>query len=360
MGDRLSVRLEQALKYQIKSLQGVSRSFALTIPLLPAALRTVVTNAYLLCRVADTIEDDLNLSPDEVRHFQSEFIQVLQTQGEVTSLVEQLVPRLSEATLDAEKELVSNLDQVVLVTNSFNPGKREVLIRCVKVMCEQMPDFQRSNQVGGLETMRDMNHYCYAVAGVVGEMLTELFCNYSDEVALRSKQLVRLAPSFGQGLQMTNILKDVWDDWNDGNCWLPADVFNEAGYDLSLMAPDYHKEEFKVGIEALVATAHGHLRNALAYALLIPSNEIGIRKFLLWNINMAVATIRRVAMTQGYTSGNEVKISKGELLKIIALTNLSIRSDKMLTHLFDSLAKPVPFLPIDENYFDQAASLSSF
>jgi len=48
--------------YQNGILPHVSRTFALTIPQLPPALRTPVTNAYLLCRIADTIEDEIEPS----------------------------------------------------------------------------------------------------------------------------------------------------------------------------------------------------------------------------------------------------------------------------------------------------------
>ena len=46
------------VSYQREILQHVSRTFALTIPELPDSLRIVISNAYLLCRIADTIEDD--------------------------------------------------------------------------------------------------------------------------------------------------------------------------------------------------------------------------------------------------------------------------------------------------------------
>ena len=49
-------------------------------------------------------------------------------------------------------------------------------------MCGGMPDFQSENISNGLNKMRDMDRYCYYVAGVVGEMLTELFCDYSREI----------------------------------------------------------------------------------------------------------------------------------------------------------------------------------
>ena len=44
------------LEYQSGILPGASRTFALTIPVLPDALAVVMTNAYLLCRIADTID----------------------------------------------------------------------------------------------------------------------------------------------------------------------------------------------------------------------------------------------------------------------------------------------------------------
>ena len=78
-----------------------------------------------------------------------------------------------------------------------------------------------------------MDKYCYFVAGVVGEMLTELFCDYSQEINQHYDELMTLAVSFGQGLQMTNILKDIWEDQSRDMCWLPRDVFEKYGLDLS-------------------------------------------------------------------------------------------------------------------------------
>src|SRR5579864_5810718 len=63
--------------YQDHILPDVSRTFALTIPQLPAALRTSVTNAYLLCRIADTIEDEPALSPHATRVLLNRFVAVL-------------------------------------------------------------------------------------------------------------------------------------------------------------------------------------------------------------------------------------------------------------------------------------------
>lgn len=352
--------ITQSLDYQVAILPGVSRTFALTIPQLPRALRTAITNAYLLCRIADTIEDDVNLTPEEIAQFQKELISVLKGKGNLTHLVSELSPRLSDTTLVAERELVANMDKVINVTWQFNASKRDVLIRCVDVMCAQMPEFQYADKKQGLTSLGEMNRYCYAVAGVVGEMLTELFSNYSDEIALNSAELMRLAPSFGQGLQMTNILKDVWEDLESDTCWLPADIFMEAGYDLKELAPGFNRQHFSVAMEKLIAIAHGHLRNALAYSLLIPSNETGIRKFLLWNVNMAISTIRKIAENPNYTSSNEVKISKLDLIRTIILTSAAVRSDRLLNTLFNRFGEGVPLDSIEKKFFEQAAGFSSY
>src|SRR5581483_186122 len=118
--------------------------------------------------------------------------------------------------------------------------------------------------------------------GVVGEMLTRLFCEYSHEINKRRDSLMRLAVSFGQGLQMTNILKDIWEDRRRGACWLPQDILRESGFDLAELSPESHGEEFQRGLKRLVAIAHAHLRNALEYTLLIPPEETQIRDFCLW------------------------------------------------------------------------------
>lgn len=348
------------LAYQQKILPGVSRTFALTIPRLPRELKTVVTNAYLLCRIADTIEDDVNLSGNEVSRFEGWFINVLKGECEPGPLVHELSPRLSTSTIAAERELVANMEKVVGVTWALNPSKRETLTRCVEVMCERMPRFQHAAKKAGLDSLHDLNHYCYAVAGVVGEMLTELFCSYSDEIAINYTSMMKLAPSFGQGLQMTNILKDVWEDLSNDSCWLPRDVFAQSGYDLANLAPDYRRDDFRAGLNRLIGICHGHLNNAVEYSLLIPAHETGVRKFLLWNVNMAVRTLKQIYLNPHYTSGDEVKISRSMLLSTIISTNAAVRSDSLVRSLFTTFGRGLPMDSIDGDYFEEAAQLSSF
>src|SRR5580698_3868426 len=296
--------------YQDRILPKVSRTFALTIPQLPPALRGPVTSAYLLCRIADTIEDEPALSPAETLAYLQRFKAVVSANADPSALASDLARRLSTQTLESERELVSNMDRVVRMTAQFNPSGRAAIGRCVRLMCDGMPQFQLSTSLQGLTSASDLDDYCYYVAGVVGEMLVELFCGYSPAVAQQREALYELATSFAQGLQMTNILKDQWEDRSRGACWLPRDVFARHGIDVAQLSAAHYDERYAAGLRELVGIAHAHLRNALTFTLLIPEKETGIRRFCLWAIGLAVLTLRKIDTNPRFVSGAQVKVTR--------------------------------------------------
>jgi len=334
--------LPSALDFQARILGGVSRTFALTIPSLPRALRVPVTNAYLLCRIADTIEDDADLSVEDKRASGRQFIEVLRGNRSATAFAQTLAPRLAPETLAAERELVASVEQVVEVTRSFGEVQRQALIRCVSLMSEGMHRFQQQVGLRGLDTQQRLDEYCYFVAGVVGEMLTELFCEYSGAIARRRQQLMRLAPSFGQGLQMTNILKDVRADRERGVCWLPRSAFGLPSAGQGDLIAELDAETLRAGMERLAVVAHGHLQNALSYTLMIPRRYLGIRRFCLWALGMAVPTLDNIYRNPVFESGDEVKISRVEVRKIVRRYGLMAGSDAMLRALFRRASRGLP------------------
>src|SRR5579863_842240 len=117
--------------YQERILPHVSRTFALTIPQLPAPLRTPVTNAYLLCRIADTIEDEPVLTPDETLVLLRRFVAVLNALEPGAALARELAPRLIGPTLPAERDLALHLDRVVRITAGLRPAQRAAIQRCL-------------------------------------------------------------------------------------------------------------------------------------------------------------------------------------------------------------------------------------
>jgi len=341
--------------YQDQILPHVSRTFALTIPQLPPALSIPVTCAYLLCRIADTIEDEPALSAPETLAFLQRFSAVVGGSGEPAALARDLEHRLSDRTLPTERDLVSNMDRVVRVAAGLGAAQHAAIKRCVELMCYGMPRFQFNASVKGLPRSSDLDDYCYYVAGVVGEMLTDLFCDYSAEIARRRTNLSALAASFAQGLQMTNILKDIWEDRSRGACWLPQEVFSRHGVDLANVSSESDDPRFRAGIIELVAVAHAHLRNALDYTLLIPGKEKGIRRFCLWAIGLAILTLRKIAHNPGFTAGAQVKVTRTAVSLTMLMTNTFIRNDWMLRRLFARAAHGVPLARLPEPRWPRAA-----
>ena len=343
------------LKYQRDILPGVSRTFALTIPVLPERLAEVVGNAYLLCRLADTIEDDVALSDEQKSQFHERFVRIVEGTEEPAPFAAELAPLLAESTLADERDLVSNTARVIRVAHSFSQGERDALTRCVRIMCTGMPEFQRSRSLDGLADLQALDNYCYYVAGVVGEMLTDLFCHHSDQIRAHRSHMMQIAVSFGQGLQMTNILKDIWDDRKGDTCWLPRSVFGDD-FDLRRLDELHDTPEFRKGLSELVGVAHAHLRNALAYTCLIPKSEVGIRRFCLWAIGLAVLTLRKIHRNPGFTDSSEVKVSRRSVRATVVSTNLTMKSNRALRMIFDTAADGLPLARLADPVAPTAAA----
>lgn len=338
-----SDRNAQALQDDL--LPGVSRTFALTIPELPPTLRCAITNAYLLCRIADTIEDDVALPEATKLAFHQRFVAVVRGTDCAEEFARDLTPLLSPRTLEAERRLVAQSGAVLQVTHGFNERQRAALERCISIMCAGMPQYQAEKSIAGLPTVADMDRYCYYVAGVVGEMLTELFCDYSETIASRRDEMMPLAVAFGQGLQMTNILKDFWEDRAVAACWLPREVFGHYGLDLAQTESPRAHRGFHLGMVDLIGMAHAYLRDAMRYVAFIPSHETGIRRFCLWAIGPAVHTLQNIRQQPDYHSGAAVKVSRRALRAIFLVSKLFARSNRALDLAFQLCARGLPLKP---------------
>jgi len=332
---------DEAARYQREILADVSRTFALTIPQLPAALRGVVTNAYLLCRIADTIEDEPGLAFEEKQRFHALFIDVVDGAGSPEAFSRELTPLLT-ASSPAERNLVGHTPLVLQMTRRYGPRQRAALSRCIAVMCEGMPRFQRSASLDGLADIAEMREYCDVVAGVVGETLTELFCAYAPDMARRRDPMLDLGVSFGRGLQMTNILKDFWEDHDRGVCWLPRDVFERHGACLSQVSREQLPACFCDVYGELIAVAHGHLCDAREYTLLIPSRETGVRGFCIIALALALSTLQCINQRRDFTAGSQVKVSRQVVANTVFATKRFASDDVALRRWLDGLAKGLP------------------
>ena len=182
-----------------------SRTFALAIPCLPFPTRWEVTIAYLLFRIADTIEDGNGLNRAEKLAALDIFSSLLR--GDLPA---------TQANLDLPRSPSDNphylalLDELPLVVNSLGRLRiktRMAIIESTLTSLAGMRRFIRAGTADGqiqVKSVDELREYCFLVAGVVGEMLTEVFVEEASSLSGRPRlasppcALVRRRPATGQ------------------------------------------------------------------------------------------------------------------------------------------------------------------
>ena len=298
--------------YQRSILESVSRTFALTIPLLPNGLEKVVGNTYLLCRIVDTIEDATCVDPTTKQELSTLFIKTVLDHSLSEQFVRECLIALINHPNHNEKDLIENIPRVLRVLQSCDEKQRHAVAKCVQIMSEGMSYFHIRQNQSGLEDLQEFEKYCYVVAGVVGEMLTTLFALHSPAFAKAISGKESLAIAFGQALQMTNILKDSPEDQLRGVSWKPKGL----------------------GQTDLLVIAHQKLEDSLRYICCIPKSEAGIRQFCFLAFGLAVMTLKQIAQRQTLQGGAEVKLTRGQVSRFYIFTKLAVRSDFLMWLFF--------------------------
>ncbi|HYO56363.1 phytoene/squalene synthase family protein [Archangium sp.] len=329
-------------------LPAVSRTFALNIPVLPRPLDTAVMVAYLLCRIADTLEDEAHGAASAALLAELARLSTLPTgwEADARRFSEEGARVLRAQAPEAEVRLVEGTSRVLEALAVHEAPVREHVAACVATMTEgmgKMGDKGRASGGGlGLASLEETLEYCYYVAGTVGEMLTRLFQWYSPAVAERVGALEPRAVAFGNALQLTNILKDVREDLERGSCWLPRTLLAEYGLTPeSLLEPARRGEAMKAH-DKLVAVAHRELREAFEYVMALPGQERGIRLFCLWPLFLAVMTLRKLYGNTAVLERQTVKVSRRTVKWVMGSTKLLVARDSALKLLFAMLTAPLP------------------
>jgi farnesyl-diphosphate farnesyltransferase len=133
---------------------------------------------------------------------------------------------LEDPPLDADAylELLSELPAAMDALDVLSDEARETVRRHTLRTIDGMSTFVRRERPLQLRDIQDLRAYCYAVAGIVGEMLTELFLLGSPGLEKIAPSLRAGASGFGEALQLVNILKDSASDVSEGRSYLPAGV----------------------------------------------------------------------------------------------------------------------------------------
>ncbi len=213
-------------------LERTSRTFALAIPELPEPLRREVGVAYLLFRIADTFEDATRWPRAERLAALAAFDDLLQKPATPAARAE--AARLAASWVGARPcdhegyiELLAAVPGVLAELDGFKPSRRAAIVRHTLRTSAGMAGFVAGGAEDGslrLSTLGDLQHYCYIVAGIVGELLTELFLDFTPALERARALLTADAARFGEGLQLVNILKDADSDAHHGRVYLPPSL----------------------------------------------------------------------------------------------------------------------------------------
>lgn len=329
----VSSEADRAYCYGI--LPKVSRTFALCIPLLPAGLDYPTLVAYLLCRVADTIEDAVTLAPDDKTRLLNAWAQALEQDGWGAGSLGTPFPHPASD----DERLVNDADVVLREFYRLPQPHRDAVRPWVREMCSGMAEFVR-RPPGGIGTVEDLDRYTYYVAGTVGHLLTGLFRLHDRRPAPgRYERLEQLATSFGRGLQLTNIIKDVADDRRRGFSFVPRQLCQLAGIRPEDLQDERHRGEARRVLLELIDKAKRHLSDALAYSTTLPRRLYGVRLFCLASLFFAVRTLRLAERDARLLDpDHKVKISRADVYRTLATTRLIAPSNMMVRAYFRLLA----------------------
>ena len=300
------------LAYQKTILGSVSRTFALTIPLLPPAIEKVVGNTYLLCRIVDTIEDAADLSPSTKQALSKLFLDAVLEKAPVDSFVTPCLEALKNYSNQDELDLIIHTPTVLRILHTCSVSDQAAVSRCVSIMSNGMSHFHGKQNELGLKDLQEFEEYCYVVAGVVGELLTTIFSNHSPEFAKHIRKHEDLSIAFGQALQMTNILKDSPEDRARGVSWKPANISQTE----------------------LLCIAYQKLEDSLRYIQLIPQQDIGMRQFCFLAFGLAAMTLSKIANRKQFAHKDEVKLSRSTVMSFYSFTKIAASSDILMKAFF--------------------------
>lgn len=329
-----------------ESLQRHSRTFAIPIAMLPAVLERAVTCSYLLCRIADTVEDTPDWNTRDKQRLYRRLQDALDEGANGAAFVAAV--RELPGGDPAERQLLLGLDSVLRVFHTLATPLRTVCTDGVLELIGGMMIFSRRTTghdgIRCLSSEADLERYCYFVAGVIGRLLTDAFLLEMPQVSSDGARAMRAhAESFGTGLQMVNILRDMSNDLQRGVCFVPRTLFDKIGIPPAELCEPQHEVTVRRMLEPLFDAARRHLDAAFEYTVAIPTEATAIRRFCLVPLWLAVATLelcrRHPALLR---PGQLVKLSRTRVMELINVCVAASGDNERLAESYASLGATSP------------------
>lgn len=307
-------------------LKQVSRSFYLTLRVLPASIRPQIGLAYLLARTTDTIADTelvpLDQRLEALRQLR-EAILAADAVGQKPPL--QFGGLVEHQGSPAERVLLERVEDALAVLRGFRSDDQQRIRGVLQIITSgQELDLIRFRQASpgnivALQADEELDDYTYRVAGCVGEFWTRMCrAHVFPDDNLDDGFLLSSGVRFGKGLQLVNILRDLPRDLLSGRCYLPQNRLASAG----LAPADLPKPEvwskFRPVYAAHLDRAEAHLAAGWAYTNALPWRSMRIRLACAWPILIGLKTCSELRSCNVLDPAARVKISRAAVKGIIA------------------------------------------
>lgn len=322
-------------KLQAAILRSVSRSFYLSIRLLPARLRDPVALAYLLARTTDTVADTARI-PRTVR---TETLKMLSNgiQGRASrEVVIDLVASFASLQQNApERKLLESLgDCLEWLEHIAVADRDDIRVVLEKITKGQMLDLRRFNnseEVRALGTAADLDEYTYLVAGCVGEFWTRLCFRHVRNFSSRSEdEMLALGKRYGMALQLINVLRDAGSDLRSGRCYFPEYELSAAHLTATQILSE--PERFQLIYRAWLEKAKNGIECGMQYSTAIQKRRVRAATVLPALIGARTLTLLREAGADALH--RRIKVSRREVRRMI-VQSIFIRSGGLETRSLD-------------------------
>ena len=307
------------------SVHGVSRTFALTVDVLEEPMSSYICLGYLVCRIADTVEDASHIPPAEQAELLRTYDAVLAPADDTDAeaFVAAVGPFLpDEEAMTDDWAVVRDSPRVIGTFLELPPDVQRAVVPPARELVQGMAEFvERYDDDGGLRirTRTELEEYCYYAAGTVGNLITNLVTRH-DVTADRRSRLYDTAEEFGLLLQLVNISKDVYDDYTaEDNVYLPAEWLAAEGVPQDAVLDTEHQSGAASVVRRTAEFAGSFLDDAQTYLETVPLRDGNTLAAWAIPFLLAVGTLRELlARPEDALSSTGVKISRQEVLAVVA------------------------------------------
>jgi farnesyl-diphosphate farnesyltransferase len=312
-------------------LKEVSRSFYLTLRILPAPVRSQIGLAYLLARATDTIADT------EIVPLNDRLIALARLRerilGERTGRLDFKAFTLDRPadTTEGEVQLLRRINEAVALLETFpEADQRDIREVLATITSGQELDLKRfggatSERIIALETDAELDDYTYRVAGCVGEFWSRI-CrrNLFPHHPLPDDMLLSDGVRFGKGLQLVNILRDLPCDLRNGRCYLPRERLLREGLEPAQLLDAANAPQAKAIYEPLLALASEHLAAGWNYTNMLPLRQRRVRLACAWPVLIGVRTLALLRAGNPLDAAQRIKVSRAEVRGILLSSVLAL------------------------------------